>query len=55
MPKAVASNVIRCQREVPGQTFEVIVIVFDDGSTKVVCPAEKGCKTAGLCPYERGQ
>jgi len=52
MTKAVASNVVRCQPETPGNPVEA-VIVFEDGSTRVVCPAEKGCKTAGLCPYER--
>ncbi len=53
MPAAISSNTIKCQSAMTGKPVEAVVVVYADGSSRVLCPAEKGCRTAGLCSYEQ--
>lgn len=52
MSTAIASNVVKCQVGARGSPVDALVVVFEDGSTKVLCPSEKGCKPTGPCNYE---
>lgn len=52
MSTAIASNVVKCQVGARGSPVDALVVVFEDGSTKVLCPSEKGCKPIGPCNYE---
>ncbi|MBI4330911.1 MAG: hypothetical protein HY673_06495 [Chloroflexi bacterium] len=54
MPNAISSNAVNCHSPMTGNAVDAVVVVFDDGSSKVLCPEDKTCHTAGLCNYQRG-